>query len=778
MSRAATHERTRLMVRWWVRRRPALALALAVAAAAGFVAAASGATTGPQLTGISARTNARSTSVLIEATEPVAYSTSRPDPLTILVSLRHVSATGAANRVPDGVQGVVSAVTVEEATEEDGATAAQVRLSLVQPARHTVRSARNVIEVELDQPAAPLDAAMTSAPPDPVIVTAPGAVGSATVLQAITTSAAGERVQVTLSGDGRLAGTATELASTSGNRLVLDFSGVKSAVPAVTTVAQGPVQRVRVGAYREQPVVTRVVFDLTEPVRYRLEAAGDGGRDLRVIFDGRAAAEAPPTPSAPMGPTPTSPSASGGGVVSVDPMAALKVAPGAPAQTQAQAAAPASPAPSSSPQAASSSPQAKRYTGQPVSLDFQGLDLRAVLRVFAEISGLNIVIDPAVQGTVDVALREVPWDQALEIILRANKLGYSVEGTIIRIAPLNVLADEEAQRRKLLEEQALSGELKTLAKQLSYAKGDEIRPLLEKSGLLSKRGTVQFDPRTNMLIIRDLPDQLTLVSDLISTLDRPELQVEIEARIVRTTSEYARALGVQWSFSGRMSPFLGNTTGLAFPNTVGGGGGVTLPAASVNDVTSSVNLSLGAVNGALNLDVALSALEKDGKARVLLQPRVVMQNNVEGYIMRGQQIPYTTAQAGSVIGGSSALLTPATVQFKDAALSLKVTPQVTAAGTIFMKIDVENSFPNYAVTRAEQPNPAIDTQKASTRVLVPDGATTVIGGIYETSEDETRNTTPGLSRIPLFGWLFRNEDKTTQNNELLIFITPRIIRVQ
>ncbi len=653
MSRAATHERTRLMVRWWVRRRPALALALAVSAAAGVVAVASGATTGPQLTGISARTNARSTSVLIEATEPVAYSTSRPDPLTILVSLRHVSATGAANRVPDGVQGVVSAVTVEEATEEDGARAAQVRLSLAQPARHTVRSARNVIEVELDPQAAPLDAA-------------------ATVIQTVTTEAA------------------------------------------------------------------------------------------------EAPAPAPPAPATAQMP------ASRGGVVSVDPMAALKQASAAPPQAPAPAASPASP---SVPQAAPSSPQGKRYTGQPVSLDFQGLDLRAVLRVFAEISGLNIVIDPAVQGTVDVALREVPWDQALEIILRANKLGYSVEGTIIRIAPLTVLADEEAQRRKLLEEQALSGELQTMTKQLSYAKGDEVRPLLEKSGLLSKRGTVQFDPRTNMLIVRDLPDQLTLVSDLIATLDKPELQVEIEARIVRTTTAYARALGVQWGFSGRMAPGLGNTTGLAFPNSVSGGADV-LRVPDSQDVQSKINLALGSINGSFSLDMALSALERDGKARVLLQPRVVMQNNVEGFIMRGQQIPYTTAQAGSVIGGSSALLTPATVQFKDAALSLKVTPQVTAAGTIFMKIEVENSFPNYSVVRPEQPNPAIDSEKASTRVLVPDGATTVIGGIYDTTEDLKNNRTPGLNRIPLFGWLFKNEDKKTENYELLIFITPRIIRVQ
>ena len=769
MSRAATRDRARLVWQSWVRWRPALAAVLAVCAVAGLVAGVSGAASGPHLTGISARANARSTSVLIEATEPVAYSTTRPDPLTILVNLRRVTAAGAVNHVAGGAQGVVSAVTVQEGTEPDGAPVARVTLTLAQPARHTVRSARNVIEVEIDQQAAAPPQAKPVAP--------------ATLLRSISAITTGGAVQVTLAGDGRLTSTTIELTKAAPHRLVLDLAGVKSAVPAVLPIGQGPVQRIRVAAFRERPLVTRVVFDLTAPAPYHIEAAGEGGRDLRVVFEGPSTP--PPTPvvtGPPTAPTPAPGTvSSGGGVVSVDPMAALNspAVPPAPASVPppepsslAGQAVPASPA---RPQGQAASPQGKQYTGQPVSLDFQGLDLRAVLRVFAEISGLNIVIDPAVQGSVDVSLKEVPWDQALEIILRANKLGYVLDGTIIRIAPLAVLSDEEAQRRKLLEEQALSGELKTLVKQLSYAKSDEIRPLLEKSGLLSKRGTVQFDSRTNTLIIRDLSEQLTLMSDLVATLDKPEPQVEIEARIVRTTSDYARALGVNWSFSGRMAPGLGNTTGLAFPNSVQGGGGVNLPAGQGSDVTSTASLSLGSINGSFNLDVALSALEKEGKARVLLQPRVVMQNNREGYIMRGQQIPYTTAQAGAVIGGSSALLTPATVQFKDAMLSLKVTPQVTAAGTVFMTIDVENSS---AAAVAPGQNPAINTQKASTRVLVPDGATTVIGGIYETSEDLQNDRTPGLNRIPLFGWLFKKENKITQNNELLIFITPKIIRVQ
>src|SRR5205823_2403245 len=209
------------------------------------------------------------------------------------------------------------------------------------------------------------------------------------------------------------------------------------------------------------------------------------------------------------------------------------------------------------------SPQAgRRYQGHPISLDFQGADLRAVLRTFAEISGLNIVIEPAVQGTVDVALRDVPWDQALDIILRANKLGYIVDGTIVRIAPLSVLSDEESQRRKLGDEQALAGELRVMTKTLSYAKGEELQALLTKS-TLSQRGTVQVDPRTNTIIVTDLADRLSMASDLITTLDKPQPQVEIEARIVQANKNYTRALGVQWGFLGRVDPSLGNTSNMA-----------------------------------------------------------------------------------------------------------------------------------------------------------------------------------------------------------------------
>ncbi len=470
---------------------------------------------------------------------------------------------------------------------------------------------------------------------------------------------------------------------------------------------------------------------------------------------------------------------SGPGRDAIQPATGLPSDPGSPAALAAVAPASGAQDPADSRAASSTAIQAplgrgRTYSGNPISLDFQGADLRAVLRMFSEISGLNIVIDPAVQGSVDVMLTDVPWDQALDIILRANKLGYILDGTIVRVAPLIVLADEEGQRRKLSDEQALAGELHVLTKTLSYARAEDLQALLTKSSL-SQRGTVQVDPRTNTVIITDLPDRLTTADSLLNTLDTPQPQVEIEARIVQTTKDFAKALGVQWGLAGRADPALGNTTNVAFPNSgsvtgrtgaVQGTPGQPSPSAvnlGVNGATSAVGLALGSINGAFNLDVALSALERSGNGRLLSTPRVSTQNNIEAEITQGIQIPIQTSSNNTV-----------TVTFKDAALTLKVTPQITAAGTVIMKIAVENASPDFA--RSVNGIPPINTQRANTTVLLTDGQTTVIGGIYTSQEQMSSEKTPGLSRVPFISWLFKRDSNTDQSTELLIFITPRIVK--
>ena len=313
---------------------------------------------------------------------------------------------------------------------------------------------------------------------------------------------------------------------------------------------------------------------------------------------------------------------------------------------------------------------ATQYTGELISLDFKDGDIQDIFRLFAEISGLNIVVQPGVAGRITLTLREVPWDQALELILKTNRLGYIVEGNVIRIAPLAELANEESEKRRLAEEKALAGDLFTEIRELSYAKASELQPLLQRN--LSARGDTVIDERTNTIIFTDLAEQVAEISRLIDTLDTPIPGVEIEARIIVTTRTFERQLGVQWGFTSNQTQALGNTTELTFPNRVqfdgqsigsgsdqqfriGESGGlqaptfiegatsvqrgyaVNLPFAGVP--TGAVGISLGSITGAFSIDAALSAAERRGQIRVISAPKIITQNNQSAVIKQGVTFP-------------------------------------------------------------------------------------------------------------------------------------------
>jgi type IV pilus assembly protein PilQ len=727
--------------------RHSILLGLCLATAAGAMAplgAAGARTDAAMLKRIASRLDGRTGIIAIEASTPVPYVASQPDARTFVVELRDVNTAGFEDGFTADPRHPIAAVRVENSQAFDGASVARVRLTLNQPMRPRVRSASNVIYVEAER----VDAA-------PSVGSAGiSLAGPSAAIRDLRVAKRGEATALTLLGTSRLVATSIQEPKDGTPRLVLEMPNVTSALQNVTSIKQGPVDRVRIGASPRSPLMTQVTVDLTRAAAYRLESSPDGN-DLTLVFD-----EPVKDPIAALK-TPAAP------VLRQAPPAAVQSAP----QAQAQAA-PQAPAPAAQQPAA----QAPRYTGNPVSLDFQGADLRAVLRTFSEISGLNLVIDPNINGTVDVALRDVPWDQALDIILRANKLGYVVDGTIVRIAPLTVLASEEEERRKLTDAQALAGELQVLTRSLSYARAADLRELIT-STILSQRGSIQFDTRTNTIIIHDLSDRLERAGELITTLDRPEPQVEIEARIVQTTREFARRLGVTWGFNGTASPALGNTLPLSFPNQVAVGGrtGVAQGPAGGDPVSTGVNLgvggatsaagvALGSINGALNLDVALSAIERAGQGRILSTPKVSTQNNIEAEITQGIQIPIQTVANNTV-----------TVSFRDAALTLRVTPQITAANTVIMRIAMENSAPDFS--RAVNGIPPIDTQRALTQVLVSNGETTVIGGIYVSREQSAQDRTPGLHRLPLLGWLFKRDEFTDESRELLIFITPKVQRL-
>jgi type IV pilus assembly protein PilQ len=406
----------------------------------------------------------------------------------------------------------------------------------------------------------------------------------------------------------------------------------------------------------------------------------------------------------------------------------------------------------------------RTYVGEPIDLKVTNADVTDVLRTFAQLSGLNIVVQPGVTGTVTAEMENVPWDQALEQVLKINKLGYELEGNVMRIAPTAILRDEAKERQELSAARALAVPLRTIMKPLSYARAYDIASLLKtgEAGLLSQRGSVIVDTRTNTLIIKELPNYLDTVIAVIEQLDTPEPQVMIEARIIETTKNYDRNLGIRWSFKGVADAAHGNTTGLIFPNNGNVTGNVDVHGSS-GDL---LGIHLGNVLNSFTLDAALQAAEDEGLVHILSAPKVATLNNQRASIQSGLQIPVQTIANNTV-----------TVQFVNATLRLDVTPQVTAEGTILMDIDISKREPLVAFLVPGATNAPISTKDARTRLVVRDGGTAVIGGIYKVTNNDAQNRIPGLANIPILGNLFKNRSRSDSNEELLIFITPRVIKL-
>jgi type IV pilus assembly protein PilQ len=709
-----------------------------------------------RLTGVTVGNNADGVTVTLRGNGRLSYSAiseaDRP-PARLVVDFQGVRPDVAAS-TPG--QGVVRRVRVALNNAEPVVT--RVVLDLERIVSHRLRPSSDGREVVITLESGAPSETTASAPAAAAPVEAPAAPGErvATRLSSIVLGQAPEGVTITLKGNGRLVPRPIEQAKDAPPRLVIDLPGVRPGVAATTRVNQGVVDRVRVAMSSKSPAVTRVVLQMKKQFLYRMRVGQTDPSEVTITVADPA--------------TQTEASAE---FVLADPVGA-GAKPAAPARASSAPSAPAvaSAEPMEPVRPTTTGTGDRNFSGRPVSLDFQGVDLRAVLRTFSEITGLNVVIDPGVKGTVDVSLREVPWDQALDIILRANQLGYSIEGTIVRIAPLDILAKEEQVRRALKEEQELSGELKTITRPLSYAKVSELAELLTKSAL-TKRGTIETDERTNTLIVKDLQVGLDQAVALITTLDTPQPQVEIEARIIETQAAFSKELGIRLGFQGSISPALGNTLPLTFPNQgdIGGGTGTV-----DNQAPSLIQTAMKAVNGAFSINAALSALETEGKVKVISAPRVIMQNNVEGEILQGEQIPYITATNTPSGDGIVTTFQVPQVQFKDAALKLTVKPRITASGTVIMEVALERSAANFVRSLPGNPNPAIDTQKARTTVQVTDGATALIGGVMFENTRDNEDRTPGLSRLPIIGKVFNRTRKSSDTRELVLLITPKIVK--
>jgi len=606
---------------------------------------------------------------------------------------------------------------------------------------------------------------------------------AATTIAQVEVGRSGQEAIVRVQGNGRLSYQASRLNDP--ERLVLDFTGVQVALDRTRFPGNSPVRRVRIGQFK--PDVARVVIDLERPIPYSVMA---DGQSVRVAF--AAPAPSPEAPRKSVAPTarlvPRRPAtitrASAAQLAAFEstrmPLPAWLTEQTAVFATPVrkwEPPAPPEPAQQAEAQAPPQQP-AKRYSGEPISVNLKDVDLKDFFRLIHEISGLNVVVDPSVKGTLTIVLDDVPWDQALDIVMRNNSLDKQLEGNVLRVATKETLKKEAETRRDLAKAEAEAVDQVTATRVLSYAKATSMRDTLKR--FLSSRGDILADERSNTLIIRDIPSVIPGIDNLIRQLDRKGQQVEIEARVVAASRSFARDIGTQFGFAtsttggrsvfgglvgaaGFTSPFSHNPPLPPPPLVVSGTNSIPLntnlgaqaPTSGVSFAHSSRNLAL---------DFIISAAEAKGVGKLLSKPKVITQNNEKATVKQGTKIPVQTTINNTI-----------SVQFIDAVLKLEVTPQITAEGTVYMEVVVENTQIDAGIPRV-QGIPALDTQSVEAKVLINDGGTVVIGGIIISSQRTDISQVPLFGSIPVIGNLFKRTKVEVQSQELLFFLTPRIIQ--
>src|ERR1700687_191487 len=420
-----------------------------------------------------------------------------------------------------------------------------------------------------------------------------------------------------------------------------------------------------------------------------------------------------------------------------------------------------------------------KYTGEPISVNLKDVDLKDFFRLIHEISGLNVVLDPMVHGNLTIVLDDVPWDQALDIVLKNNDLSRQLDGNVLRVATVETLRKEAENRRAQIDAEALAVDKVSITRFLSYAHAKDV--LLPVKKFLSRRGDAVADERTNSLIVSDIPAVLPQIDRIIQQMDRKTQEVEIEARVVAATRSFARDIGVQLGLGwGNGTTGVGGVQGVGtspilvgpqvgnplYPVVGTPASGTQVPLFSNLGATGPTS-GLQFVNATNNMriDLILTMAESRGLLKILSRPRVVTQNNIQAVVKQGVKVPIVTQDQ---LGG------PPTVTYVDAFLRLTVTPQITSEGTIFLNVDVENTLPDFG--NAKNGNPTLITQQATTQVLVTDGGTVVIGGVIQTNNSLSIEQVPLLGDIPYLGNLFKHRTIKTSDQELIFFITPRIIQ--
>jgi len=715
------------------------------------------------LTNIEPRDVDGKTEIVIEGTGPLLQYTSfqLTEPLRLVVDISDADISKFTTKMN------VNSGAVVDITPSQKDTIARLEITLSQAVDTKVYQSDGKLMVELAKPVEEAKAAPEAVAPAPQ-PEAPKqeqplqpAKGTATVVSAVHASAGKEGAKVVITGDGTMVPKVFMLKD---NRLVVDIPDTKSSVkPRVIPVRKGGLARVRVA---QHPDKVRIVLDLTKQLDYTVTPEGN----TLIIAMG---------PASPVK-TPQERTAS------LEPEKAALAEKEVPSSKEAAAAVSPAVVKPEGTEAGKQSLAAsentllaggRKFTGRKISLDLQDADLINVMRLFAEVANLNIILSPEVKGKVTVRMVNIPWDQAMDIILKMNGLGYVLEDNILRIASVGALTKEAEDEMRSKEAKKKAEDLITRIIPVNYAKASEIEPTIKKS--LSPRGETVTDTRTNTLIIKDIARNVDEVVSLIKLLDKPIAQIMIEARIVEASLTFSRNLGVQWGGSAKADAAHGNPTGLQFPNTIGITGGPTMgatPSGSGNFFVNmpaaagagtgggAIGFSFGSLNKALNLDLILSALESTGEGKIISTPRVSALDNKEAKIEQGISIPFSTTSASGT-----------QIQFIDAKLSLIVTPHATPDNKIFMKIQATKNAPDTSLLGASG-QPSIRKNEATTEILLADGETAVIGGIIVLDRGQSYTKVPFLADIPLIGWLFKSKTTTENKTELIIFITPRVVR--
>lgn len=541
-----------------------------------------------------------------------------------------------------------------------------------------------------------------------------------------------DKVDVLIHGDGKMSPKVFEI---EGNKLIVDIPDVTTKIDSYKAY-ESPVTGIRIGKHSDK---TRIVFDLMESAKYDVLTED---KQIRVSFEKPqvkvAKAEEIPAP---------------------EKSRLIRD------ETAKETTAVHEPSPFTT----------KGYTGEKISIDFQDADLIHIFRLIADVSGYNIVVSPQVKGKFSMKLINVPWDQALDIILRNYGLSRTVEGKIIRIAPTSDIAQEEENIAKAKEAALKSGDLETRIYKLNYAEVDKIEKVIKDAKIMSQRGYLSIDKRTSTVVLRDVPNIHNEFEQLIKSLDLPTPQVNVEAKIVEVSTNFTKEIGVQWGILSKPSVGFapsGSSTTIGGPSIPGGTGFtsknplmVNLPAAVTSGAGGAIGIGYIAAANNFTLDLQLSAMESSGKGKIISNPRITTLDNQEAKIQQGKKIPYETTSSSE---GTK-------TEFADAMLELKVTPHMTPDGTIVMNIEVKKNEADFSKTSASGA-PMIDTKEAKTQVLIKNGDTLVIGGIFKTTISKGHAGIPGFSKIPILGWLFKKELDKEETSELLIFITPRVVK--